>query len=144
MTGDCYVGTDFAAFTATPTIDFGSAHLYPDSWGSRKGVAWGVDWVRNHTAIAHALGKPMLLGEFGLKGGQAAAYAAWGAAWLGSGLNGDLFWMLCGRQDYDQPWYPDYDGFCVYCRNATDPAPPGGDAGSCAALAAHADAMRAA
>ncbi len=61
QTGDCYVGTDFAAFTALPSIDFGSAHLYPDAWGRDKGVAWGVAWVRNHTAIAHGLGKPMLL-----------------------------------------------------------------------------------
>jgi mannan endo-1,4-beta-mannosidase len=113
MTGDCYVGTDFAAFTALPTIDFGSAHLYPDSWGGGKGVEWGMEWIANHTAMAHALGKPMLLGEFGLKQGQAAAYAEWGAAWLAGGLNGDLFWMLCGRQDYDTPWYPDYDGSYV-------------------------------
>ena len=142
MTGDCYVGTDFAAFTAIPTVDFGSAHLYPDAWGGGKGVAWGIEWVRNHTAVAHALGKPMLLGEFGLKDGQAADYAQWGAAWLDAGLNGDAFWMLCGRQDYAQPWYPNYDGFCVYCPNASDPAPPSGDPNSCAALTAHANAMR--
>ena len=111
MTGDCYVGTDFSAFTALPHIDFGSLHLYPDSWG--KNAAWGAAWIANHTAIAHALGKPVLLGEFGMKNGQSGVYEAWGEAIVSGGMNGDLFWMLCGAQDYDAerlgaPWYPDY------------------------------------
>ena len=115
MTGDCWVGTDFAAFTALPGIDFASLHLYPDSWG--KDAAWGAAWIANHTAIAHGQGKPLLLGEFGIKNGQSDVYKAWGDAMVAGGMNGDLFWMLCGAQDYDYrssvggPWYPNYVRF---------------------------------
>ena len=111
MSGDCYVGTDFSAQTAIPSIDFGSLHLYPSAWG--KSVDWGTQWITNHTAIAHALGKPVVLGEFGEQNGQSSTYAAWGAAALASGLNGDLFWMECGRMtdgSGDNGWYPSYDG----------------------------------
>lgn len=38
-------------------------------------------------------------------------------------------------------WYPNYDGFAVYCPNATDPTPPGGNPATCGVLAAHAAAM---
>ena len=70
-TCDCYYGTDYPAFTALPTIDFGSAHLYPDAWG--KDIAWGTQWILNHTQGAAALGKPFLLGEFGSKAGASDA-----------------------------------------------------------------------
>jgi mannan endo-1,4-beta-mannosidase len=123
-------------------------HLYPEAWGrgGAGAAAWGAAWISNHSAAATALGKPLVLGEFGVSGSaaQAQTYAAWTGQVLAGGIAGDLFWMLCGRQDYGPPWYPDYDGFCVYCSNASDPAPPGGDAQSCGVLAAHAAAMAAA
>jgi mannan endo-1,4-beta-mannosidase len=143
---DCYVGTDFQAFTALPNIDFGSMHLYPESWGkASNALEWGVEWVANHTSIAHGLGKPVLLGEFGIKAGQSDAYAAWGKAIVQGKTDGDLFWMLCGAQDYHNsnsgaPWYPNYDGFCVYCPNATEPSAPG-DSQSCRVLTDHANEM---
>ena len=145
MVGDCYVGTDFVAQTSLKHIDFASFHLYPDAWGhGQDAVAFGNAWIANHTALADAIGKPLVLGEFGAKNEQATTYAAWTSAMLDGGIAGDLFWMLCGRQDYSSPWYPNYDGFCVYCPNASDPAPPGGDTQSCGVLAAHAAAMAAA
>jgi mannan endo-1,4-beta-mannosidase len=146
MVGDCYVGTDFVKQTALPHIDFGSFHLYPDAWGQGQDAAeWGAAWIANHSALAGAVGKPLVLGEFGVKDAQAATYAAWTSQMLAGGVAGDLFWMLCGRQDFAPPWYPNYDGFCVYCaNNASEPKPPGGDAQSCSVLAAHAAAMAAA
>lgn len=133
MTGDCFVGTDFSALTALPHIDFGSLHLYPDSWGREKDAAWGTAWIENHTSIAHALGKPLLLGEFGMKSGQSGVYEAWGEAIVSGGMNGDLFWMLCGAQDYDakrvgSPWYPDYVRSPpferpIFCESRLTPAP---------------------
>ena len=140
MTGDCYVGTDYAGMTSIATIDFGSMHLYPDAWG--HDATWGTAWITNHTRIAHAIGKPVVLGEFGMKNNEAATYAAWGEASL-SGCVLDAFWMLCGLQDSggDNGWYPNYDGFCVYCKNSSDPNPPSGDAAACGVLSAHAAAM---
>ena len=149
MTCDCYVGTDFQAFTALPAIDFGSMHLYPDSWGeggAAEQLAWGLAWIANHTVIAHGLlGKPVLLGEFGVKESQAEVYQAWGEAMVKGGTDADLFWMLCGAQDDSGgggkvTWYPNYDGYCVYCPNATEPSAPG-DAQSCGVLTQHANAM---
>lgn len=149
MTCDCYVGTDFTAFTALPSIDFGSMHLYPDSWGKggAEQQAWGQAWIANHTSIAHGLGKPVLLGEFGVKEGQSEVYQAWGEAMaVEGGTDADLFWMLCGAQEVDSggkiTWYPDYDGFCVYCTNTTESKAPGGDDKSCGVLTDHANAMR--
>ncbi len=147
MVGDCYVGTDFVRQTALPHIDFASMHLYPEAWGrgGSGAAAWGAAWIANHSAAATALGKPLVLGEFGVgsSAAQAQTYAAWTGQILAGGVAGDLFWMLCGRQDYGPAWYPNYDGFCVYCSNVSDPAPPGGDAQSCGVLAAHAAAMAA-
>ena len=142
MEGDCYVGTDFARQTALPNIDFASFHLYPDAWGHSGDAGWGNAWIANHTQIANAIGKPVVLGEFGMKKAQAATYASWAGELLTGGTAGDIVWMLCGRQG--AAWYPDYDGFCVYCANASDPAPPGGDPQACGVLAAHAAAMAAA
>ena len=145
MVGDCYVGTDFVRQTALPHIDFGSMHLYPEAWGQggAGAAAWGAAWIANHSAAAGALGKPLVLGEFGVQGSEAQTYEAWGSEVLAAGgVAGDLFWMMCGRQG--SGWVPDYDGFCVYCATASDPAPPGGDAQACSVLAAHAAAMAAA
>lgn len=89
-----------------------SLHLYPSSWG--KDAAWGTQWIANHTAAAHALGKPAVVGEFGVPaGGQSAVYAEWTAAGAAAGTSGMNFWMLCGREDDssgDDGWYPNYDG----------------------------------
>lgn len=141
---DCYYGTDFANFTALPSIDFGSAHLYPTAWG--KDAAWGAQWIANHTAVARGLGKPMLIGEFGYQGSdQHTVYSQWMQTADAAGTSGLNFWMLCGRQDNggDNGWYPNYDGFCVYMNNSTDPAPPSGDPATPAVLHAAASARAA-
>lgn len=72
-------GTNFTTNLAISTIDFGTFHLYPNSWGET--VAWGASWVNNHATAAAAIGKPVILEEYGsstksdLTGWQAAAYA---------------------------------------------------------------------
>ena len=46
-------GVDHAALLALPHIDFGTYHLYPDSWG--QGIRWGNKWIRrSHRARAVA------------------------------------------------------------------------------------------
>ena len=39
-----------------------------------------------------------------MKKNQSETYAAWTSQILASGMAGDLFWMLCGRQDYGPAW----------------------------------------
>jgi len=150
---ECYAGTDFSRMTALPSIDFGSAQLYPQTWaeGTKDAVVWANEWIINHTTIAAALGKPMVIGEFGWWGNrpsggphpakypQSQVYAQWFATAKAAGAH-MMHWMNCGKVDAsfqgDNGWYPNYDGFCVYCPNATDATPPYGDAGDPAACAA--------
>ncbi len=98
----CDKGVDFATFTALPNIDYGSAHLYPSSWGGQS-AEWGAEWIANHTRIAKDLDKPFVLGEFGWAPGgspsQAEVYAQWAQTANSSSTAGMEFWMLCGRTD---------------------------------------------
>jgi mannan endo-1,4-beta-mannosidase len=105
---------DTLALTALPHVDVMSIHLYPDHWG--KDVAWGTEWIKRHVADARALGKPALLGEFGLldQSTRNPSYRLWTDALFAAGGSGTLFWMLADEQDDGTP-YPDYDGFTVYC-----------------------------
>jgi uncharacterized protein (TIGR03437 family) len=106
-------GVDFDAFLLTPSIDFGTLHLYADNWN--KDVAWGAQWIEEHIAAGVVAGKPVLIGEYGWKNQATrdATYSAWlhtvelqdGAA--------DLVWMLAGLQDNGTP-YPDFDHYTIY------------------------------
>jgi mannan endo-1,4-beta-mannosidase len=113
-TESCGEGVDTVAFTALPNIDVMSFHMYPDYWGTD--VAWGVDWIKSHFAAARALGKPAMLGEFGLKDKSMRNpnYKLWLDTVFQSRGAGALYWILSGIQD-DGSLYPDYDGFTVYC-----------------------------
>ena len=116
-TENCGEGVDTVAFTRLPNIDVMSAHLYPDSWGTD--VAWGTEWIKRHIRDAKAIGKPFVLGEFGIrdKSIRNKVYKEWTDAAFKSGgqsgADGALYWLLSGQQD-DGSLYPDYDGFTVY------------------------------
>lgn len=57
-------GQNFSANHAPDSIDFAAIHLWPDNW-----EIWDLDfldqWIRQHVADAKALGKPLLIEEFG-------------------------------------------------------------------------------
>jgi mannan endo-1,4-beta-mannosidase len=113
-TTNCSQGVDSLALTALPNVDYMSYHLYPQSWG--KDTAWGADWITQHDRDAKKLKKPAILGEFGSsdKASRNPVYQQWTDAFLRSGGDGILYWMLAGKQD-DGSLYPDYDGYTVYC-----------------------------
>ena len=149
-----YEGDRWRDFIALPTIDYGTVHLYPQSWGETPSnqntdpVAWGTTWIENHLADGAAAGKPVVIEEYGLsvdgtviadEAARDAGYAAWTGAVLANGGAGDQFWLLTSRVD-DGSFYPDYDGYRVMWFN--DPANP--TASLARALAAHAAAMAAA
>ncbi len=149
-----YEGDRWRDFIAVPTIDYGTVHLYPQSWGetpSNDGtdpVAWGTTWIENHLADGAAAGKPVVIEEYGLsvdgsvitdEATRDAGYAAWTGAVLASGGAGDQFWLLTSRVD-DGSFYPDYDGYRVMWFN--DPTNP--TVNLARQLAAHAAAMAAA
>ncbi len=111
---NCRDGVNSLALAKLPTIDMMSMHLYPDHWSTD--VAWGEQWIRRHGQLARTIGKPVMLGEFGLldKATRNPVYQRWTNAAISSGVDGFLYWILSGTQD-DGTLYPDYDGFTVYC-----------------------------
>lgn len=126
-TVNCGEGVDTVAFAKLPAVDVMSYHLYPDHWG--KDAAWGTQWIKRHSREAARVGKPVMLGEFGLhdKAIRNPVFQDWTDAVISTGGTGFLYWILSGVQD-DGSLYPDYDGFTVYCpspvcltlSNATD------------------------
>jgi mannan endo-1,4-beta-mannosidase len=113
-TENCGEGVDTLAFTKLKNVDVMSFHLYPDSWGTD--VAWGTEWIERHFRDARKLGKPAMLGEFGLldKSMRNPNYKLWTDTVFRRNGAGALYWILSGLQD-DGTLYPDFDGFTVYC-----------------------------
>ncbi|GAB3402291.1 cellulase family glycosylhydrolase [Flindersiella endophytica] len=111
---NCGEGVDSLALTRLPAVDVMSYHLYPDGWG--KDAAWGTGWITRHVRDARRIGKPVMLGEFGIanKAIRNPVYREWTDAFIAAGGTGFLYWILSGVQDDGTP-YPDYDGFTVYC-----------------------------
>ncbi len=106
-------GVDAKRFAALPTIDYLSYHLYPDHW--TRTADWGTTWIKDHSRIAKQVGKPAILGEFGLqdKATRNPVYKEWTDAVVSSGGAGAAYWILSDVQA-DGTLYPDYDGFTVY------------------------------
>lgn len=113
-TENCSEGVDTMALASLPSIDLLSFHLYPDSWG--KSAAWGTAWIERHLREARKLRERAVLGEFGLldKSTRNPVYKKWTDTLLLNGASGALYWILSDKQD-DGSYYPDYDGFTVYC-----------------------------
>jgi mannan endo-1,4-beta-mannosidase len=123
-------GTDHTAFLALPHVDFGTFHLYPESWGTR--TSWGSQWIEDHIQAAQQAGKPTLLEEYGIiarrdAGGtitddsrRRRVYARWHDVVRERGGAAGLFWMLAGTDDEPDAvsgMYPDYDHFELYSKD---------------------------
>ncbi|KAI9060173.1 glycoside hydrolase family 5 protein [Trametes sanguinea] len=80
-------GEDFDHDMLLPNIDFGTYHLYPQSWyseldfpGSNWTVEnWGLQWIDEHIAAANKANKPVILEEFGVSGlhNKSTIYPTW-------------------------------------------------------------------
>lgn len=123
-------GVDHRALTALPGIDYGTFHMYPETWGT--GFGWSERWIDDHLKVASELGKPSVLEEYGLKVTRDALgrvtdglpvrlsnYTAWNQRILSHGGNAAMFWLLAGRDSEHGGWYQDYDRFSVYHGDAT-------------------------
>ncbi|KAH8115255.1 CEL4a mannanase [Phellopilus nigrolimitatus] len=106
------VGINFTDNLSIDTLDFGTFHSYPESWGQTANeTLWGIQWITDHAAAQTAANKPVLLEEFGVTSDQASTYEQWYSAVLSSGLTGDLIWQA-GSQLSTGP--SPNDGFAVY------------------------------
>ncbi|KAG9046156.1 hypothetical protein FS837_004951 [Tulasnella sp. UAMH 9824] len=109
-------GPDFATNLAISTIDFGTAHLYPVSWGQTSDpTGWGSSWITYHVAVQKSLNKPVILEEYGVPSDQYATYTTWLNTVVSSGLTGDLIWQAGSTLSNGQSWN---DGYAIY---PTDP-----------------------
>jgi mannan endo-1,4-beta-mannosidase len=88
------IGIDFAANLAISTIDFGTFHLYPESWGQTANpTSFGTQWITDHATMQKAANKPVIMEEFGVTDTQATTYQTWWNTVVSSGLTGDLIWQ---------------------------------------------------
>jgi mannan endo-1,4-beta-mannosidase len=120
-------GVDHEGLLALQHVDFGTYHLYPDSWGQR--LSWSSQWIEDHIQAARRAGKPTMLEEYGVIARRDAtgriieadrrskAYPRWHDLIEKRGGNAALFWMLAAFDD-EHGKYPDYDHFALY---ADDP-----------------------
>ncbi|KAL4778395.1 glycoside hydrolase superfamily [Aspergillus varians] len=60
---DCSEGVDFVRNLGIDSLDYGTFHLYPESWGYE--YSWGSQWVREHDAIGAQFNKPVVFEEYG-------------------------------------------------------------------------------
>jgi len=112
-------GVDFDANLAISTVDFGTFHAYPESWGqSANSQAWGVQWIADHATSMTKANKPVIIEEFGVTSNQATVYTAWWNQIISSGLTGDLIWQSGSHlSSGDTP----NDGYAVYPNGAVYP-----------------------
>jgi mannan endo-1,4-beta-mannosidase len=80
-------GLNWTTNLAIPSIDFGTYHLYPGSWGEAD--SWGTLWVQAHAEAVNAIGKPVILEEYGAT--VHADEAAWQAEVLATETAGDMY-----------------------------------------------------
>jgi mannan endo-1,4-beta-mannosidase len=82
-------GLNFTDNLALPDIDFGTYHLYPDSWGEAD--SWGASWVDIHATVAATIGKPVILEEYGAT--VHTDEASWQTEVLNTNTAGDMYWQ---------------------------------------------------
>jgi len=82
-------GMSFTNNLAISTIDFGTYHLYPGSWSETD--AWGNTWIETHATAAAALGKPVIMEEYGAV--VHSNETQWQATILATQTAGDMYWQ---------------------------------------------------
>ncbi|KAJ5580582.1 hypothetical protein N7450_006883 [Penicillium hetheringtonii] len=85
-------GLDFATNLAIDTIDFGTFHLYPSTWGVPN--SFGNNWITAHAKACAAAQKPCLMEEYGVKTDKCTIEGQWRQNALDTkGIGADLFWQ---------------------------------------------------
>ncbi|WP_240356270.1 glycoside hydrolase 5 family protein [Myxococcus eversor] len=121
-------GSSFSRNTASPYIDFASVHFYPESWGLDDAdmAEAGARWIREHAAIARGLGKPLFVGELGLRNEGAldlsqrrALYRGWLECMRKSAVGAGALWMFANDARPDA-----WDEHTFYFRDGTQPEDP--------------------
>ena len=108
-------GESFSALTSIPSIDFGSAHLYPDAWGLSPEA--GNVWIRDHIRLSRTLRKPCILGEFASMTTRGLVYDSWCTTAVQEYGAGAIVWQLVSGNISASDAFafscPDRDGACA-------------------------------
>ncbi|CAD6567956.1 MAG: hypothetical protein ASARMPREDX12_000851 [Alectoria sarmentosa] len=105
-----YEGVDFVKNLAIPTIDYGTFHLYPDSWGYND--TWGNEWIVQHDAAGEAAGKPVVFEEYGSTNttNHSAICEPWQQTTLSNtSVAYDSFWQFATTLSIDP-----FDDYAIY------------------------------
>ncbi len=100
-------GVAYSGDISIGAVDFAGIHLYPESWGIPNSA--GNTWIGDHLRIASTVGKPLLLGEFGVVADKATTYESWLTTILLDGGAGAAVWQLLDSAERDP------EGFGVHC-----------------------------
>ncbi len=121
-------GVDFITSQSSPYIDLATFHLFPDAYNLSDTQV--TQWIQDRASAAQTvLKKPVYIGEFGISVNRTAPdtstqmnrrnsmYKKIYSTAASSKLSGLGFWMLASLQD-NGTWYPDYDNYTVYTKDA--------------------------
>lgn len=87
-------GISFVQNLAISTLDFGTFHMYPSSWGVDP-VTFAPLWISSHATDCVAANKPCLFEEYGISYNHTEYEAPWQEYALNdTGIAADLFWQL--------------------------------------------------
>jgi len=113
------VGINFTANLEISSLDFGTLHLYPESWGQTANETdFGLGWISDHAAVQKQQNKPVIVEEFGVTNNPTGTYPLWWNEIDSSGLTGYLLWQA-GSVFSDGTTAN--DGFAVYPTSAVYP-----------------------
>ena len=78
------------------TVDYGTVHMYPDSWGEPD--SWGSQWITDHAQQANTYGKPVVLEEFGTTNANNRynILTSWLDTAYSGNFNGVQYWQFVG------------------------------------------------
>ncbi|KAJ3879236.1 glycoside hydrolase [Lentinula edodes] len=116
------LGIDFAANLNISSLDFGTFHLYPDSWGEPANP-FGTQWIEDHATAMVASNKPIVMEEFGITDDQVDVYGSWYSAIVSSNVAGDLIWqagsvLSNGESDPNGAVFPGSDVYVLDTQHA--------------------------
>eukprot|EP00899_Mesostigma_viride_P027397 jgi/Mesvir1/7842/Mv24168-RA.1 len=117
------MGQDFFASHNISSIDYAVYHVWPDNWAKtdsfQKKVAFLKRWIDSHKKVAQALGKPLVLEEFGKDLSQGGiqgrnrfydvCYKLSSESIMANGMQrGVMFWALGEGYSWELPTYAVY------------------------------------
>ncbi|CAK7222547.1 hypothetical protein SCUCBS95973_004878 [Sporothrix curviconia] len=87
-------GVDFWGNLNISTLDYGTFHLYPSTWGYSFG--WGNQWITQHADAGCRAGKPVVLEEYGSpqRGNHSVVLLPWQQTVLNTSLAADQVWQF--------------------------------------------------